>query len=484
MDCSICAEKFNQSTRSEIKCYKCEHSACKTCIRTFLTTSPGMPQCMNCHTQFNLSFLVKHLNQSWTHNEYKKTMTSVLLNAELGKVPETLAYAETEKKRLQLIEKNTAIRVKIESLKKQIRDLSNAHIANTYLMRGEDVPLRYINQHVTDLPISLDTRKKFIMACPATTCKGFLSTAYKCGLCEQTTCKDCIMIKEEGHVCLESNKLSAALIRKETKPCPICNERIYKIDGCDQMFCMAKNESGIICQTTFSWKTGEVLKGVVVHNPHFFQLQREGGITLRNARDVHCGGMPDINSVMRFFRRLNTTCSHEMLDKMKLAELDTTVKIIFRRMNEHIQYTIPPCRVIIRDHPERMRSNRVKYILTSLTREQFAEIQYRAEKDHQKNMETLHVIELLGVCGIETFLGIVQELPTLEDFVEYTHVNPDFPIECVNNIKDKLKNLEKVRDFCNEKMKEISVTYHATVHVFDDNFNTVSKKFKVNDVKV
>ena len=112
-------------------------------------------------------------------------------------------------------------------------------------------------------------------------------------------------------------------------------------------------------------------------------------------------------------------------------------------MNEHIQYTIPPCRVIIRDHPERMRTNRVKYILTSLTREQFAEIQYRAEKDHQKNMETLHVIELLGVCGIETFLGIVQELPTLEDFVEYTHVNPDFPIECVNNIKDKLKNLEK-----------------------------------------
>ena len=68
MECSICAEKFNLSTRSVIKCYKCEHAACKTCIRTFLTTSPGMPQCMSCHTQFNISFLVKNLNQTWTQN--------------------------------------------------------------------------------------------------------------------------------------------------------------------------------------------------------------------------------------------------------------------------------------------------------------------------------------------------------------------------------------------------------------------------------
>jgi hypothetical protein len=483
MDCVICAEKFNSSTRAKISCYKCEHSACKTCIRTFLTTSPGMPQCMNCHTQFNLSFLVRHLNQSWTHNEYKQTMKSVLLNSELGKVPETLPYAETEKRRLQLQEKNVGLRVKIDSLKKQIRDLSNAYTANSYLMRGEDVPARYINQHVTDIPIVLDTRKKFIMACPHPNCKGFLSTAYKCGLCEQFTCKECIMVKEEGHVCLESNRLSAALIRKETKPCPICNERIYKIDGCDQMFCMAKNESGIICQTTFSWKSGEVLKGVVVHNPHFFQLQREGGITLRNARDVHCGGMPDINPVLRFFRQLNTSCTQAQLSKMGLAELDSTLKILFRRLSEHIQYTIPPCRIAIRDHPERMRANRIKYILTSLSREQFADIQYRAEKDHQRNMETLHVMELIGVCGIETFLGIVQELPTIEDYVDYRQVNPNFPLECIDNIKDKLKNLEKVREFCNDKMKEISVTYNSTVNIFTEVFNSHSKKFKVTDVK-
>ena len=33
-------------------------------------------------------------------------------------------------------------------------------------------------------------------------------------------------------------------------------------------------------------------------------------------------------------------------------------------------------------------------------------------------------------------------------------------------------------------MKEISVTYHATVHVFTDTFDSISKKFKVNELRV
>ena len=99
MDCSVCAEKMNASTRSPVCCFKCNFTSCKNCVRKYLSTSDAMPQCMNCHTMFNFSFLVKHLNQSWVLSDYKKILSNVILSSELGKIPETLPYAETEKQK-------------------------------------------------------------------------------------------------------------------------------------------------------------------------------------------------------------------------------------------------------------------------------------------------------------------------------------------------------------------------------------------------
>ena len=75
------------------------------------------------------------------------------------------------------------------------------------------------------------------------------------------------------------------MLRKETKNCPVCAATIYKISGCYQMFCTQ-------CKIAFSWKTGEIEKGVI-HNPHFYQYQREAGQNIRNPQEVPCGGIPE-----------------------------------------------------------------------------------------------------------------------------------------------------------------------------------------------
>ena len=124
-------------------------------------------------------------------------------------------------------------------------------------------------------------------------CRGFLSSSWKCGLCNSFICPDCHAVKSErqddNHVCDEEVKATIAMIKTETRPCPKCSHAIFKIDGCDQMWCTQ-------CHTAFSWRTGAISSGRI-HNPHFIQFEREGGHLGRTPGDVPCGGPPNARTL-------------------------------------------------------------------------------------------------------------------------------------------------------------------------------------------
>jgi hypothetical protein len=116
-------------------------------------------------------------------------------------------------------------------------------------------------------------------------------------------CPDCFEIighnKEIDHVCKEDNLKSAELIKKETKGCPKCGVRIFKISGCDQMWCTE-------CKVAFSWNTGKIVVDGVIHNPHFYQYMQNNntggvgvgvGVAPRNPGDVLCGGLLSIHNL-------------------------------------------------------------------------------------------------------------------------------------------------------------------------------------------
>jgi len=105
--------------------------------------------------------------------------------------------------------------------------------------------------------------------------------------------------KDAEHTCDPGVKETVALIIKESKACPKCGERISKIDGCDQMWC-------VDCHTAFSWTTGQLVTGVV-HNPHYYEFLRKqgGGAAPRNAGDVPCGGVPYFHILQQNIKNLD-----------------------------------------------------------------------------------------------------------------------------------------------------------------------------------
>lgn len=469
MDCQICATELNASTRAQVPCFACALVVCKTCVREYLRTSTALPKCMGCGAAFQQNYLVAHLNRSWVNDGLKPTMKQTLVNAELAKMPATLPFAEAEMERRRLSKLNEEYQTRINKLTIQVTRYNNAMVANRFRMRGEAVPARFLNDLVREdnggAAVREDTKKKFIMACPNGDCKGFLSTAYKCALCSKFTCPDCIVVIDGEHACIESDKLSAEMIKKETRPCPTCGERIFKVNGCDQMYCTAVNE-GSRCETVFSWDTGAIQLGGTVHNPHYYEISRLNGEMPRNVGDMPCGGLPDIRRLIAVLERLNA------------QETRHRAFVTYQRIAEHSTHVLDVLRNRLRVTGD-TRDLRVKYLLKDITLDVLRDRVYKENRDHGKTIDLYHISELINVSGVEAYVEICRGLPSVATLNQLLEATPDVGHQLIEGVETRLNELDKIRVYCNEQLKQISITYGCTVQIFNPDFGRQSRKFNI-----
>ena len=219
---------------------------------------------------------------------------------------------------------------------------------------------------------SLDAKEKheFIMNCQVTGCKGYLSTKYKCGLCEKTTCSTCLTLKEHGHECKEDDVSTVRMIRKETKPCPKCGSRISKIDGCDQMWCVE-------CKTAFSWKSGHIVNGTI-HNPHYYEyLRKEKGFVPR--ADNPCGEIPGLQELRQLLRTVR-------------QEYIKTSLLQFHRFLEDLQWRVRR----VNHYEEELVKNRIYYLLDRIDQKKFTQ---KAFMYYQRSLRFQHISGLLQMLS-------------------------------------------------------------------------------------
>jgi len=413
------------------------------------------------------NFIVMNLNRSWVEKDLRKHRKAILLEQQMARMPETVEAAERFQEINVLTEKNSDLGEQISDLRRAIRALeiernrNNTRIYN--INRGINV-----NGEASE-------KRKFIMACPDDDCRGYLSTGYKCEMCKLFTCSHCLKIigpdkNNHNHVCNEDDVKTADFIKSTTKPCPGCGERIYKLEGCDQMWCTQ-------CHVAFSWKTGMVDNGVV-HNPHFYAHQRTGGgAPLRNPGEIACGGMPgwwDIRNTLRT-RWANHTLERDA--RIRMNEFCNNISELHRTF-QHIQYhELQRARQKIRDNSD-FQENRIRYILKQCSKEELASIVIRKDKLRRKYTEMVHIYELIHVVSVDLFRWI-NNFITNETNTS-THSGDDIQY----TINEKITELETLRNYVNEQLGQISVSYNQSVPQFESmTWRMSNKKFSLKAAK-
>jgi hypothetical protein len=250
LECQVC---LSECKEDDLVSCQCLYKACKNCYTTY-----GIPSCMKCNVHFTKQFSQKHQ----IVHVFKSFHQKLTWEREFSLLASTQPFLEWEDC--------------VTKLKKRLRF-------------GE----RVVFPEKPKLFLSTSSNNP-IFPCPASDCRGFVSGSY-CGTCKREVCKKCreftILIQDQSktqtteepqknylnintkqsiynvsnqnklkkHECNQQILASIQSIDQESKSCPRCRALIFKIEGCNHMFCTN-------CRTHFDWVSGRVLTSSSNHH--------------------------------------------------------------------------------------------------------------------------------------------------------------------------------------------------------------------------
>jgi len=364
----------------------------------------------DCKKPFTSDFFYKNFSKSFITKKYKEHREELLYEKEYNLLPATQPFVEKQIKIEKIQNRMTEIRSTIKKLKLEYEELC--------------LEMQKINNKKEEE--KEEKEEVYLGACPINECRGFLSSSHKCGICRVEVCKKCREVTNKDHVCDKNTIETINELKKTTKSCPNCHTQIFKISGCDQMFCVK-------CHVAFSWTTGKIEKGII-HNPHYFQYLKDNqGVIPRNPFEDRCGGMPReyILQDPRLLKEVDDGLVH--LDSIYFNTADY-VTSIYRNVI-HLRETV----LIRLPTPIDNLSNqdlRVDYLMKKITKKTFKEKLQRKEKEREKKLEYRQIIE--------TYCDVVQDL--------LTKLSETFELESFINEEIKIRiYAEKALEEMNEK---------------------------------
>jgi len=439
--CEICAEKFNLTTRHIIPCEYCPFAACQKCTATYLLTQPT-PHCMNpeCNRAWTRKHMTKHLSPTFRNREFKQHTENILYDKERAFFQDTQLEIEDDNRQAKLIEK-------LQELDRERREEFN-RIRIEYEMKTNEV------RREMNMSYKSTERAKFVQRCIYDNCQGFMSTQWKCGLCERHACSKChkpkVSHEDLEHVCDPNDVASVEAIKRETKPCPKCHTQIYKIHGCDQMWCTN-------CRTPFSWVHGTIIHGPL-HNPHYHEYLATRNEHARNdPRNEHTRNDPrnEMNERMEcgitvpdylpfaYRAKIENSLSDEKYAQHKKNLFDLCRNINHVAYEEVNNYQIPANELNI-NHKDRK-----SFLLNNINEPAFKRIILKNYKETQKNVEMRQIMEMVRDALITIYARMADYLR-----------QSNRPTETEELLRFS-EEIDGVREYANNCVADINTAYQS-----------------------
>jgi hypothetical protein len=395
-------------------------------VKSFLLSSIKDPHCMKCNVGWNREFIDESLSKTFRTGELKHHRENLLLEREKGMLPATVPLVETR----------LAQRVVEEEMRKLLVERGEllAEIQNINILLLEK--RRHIHSLERNNVLVLQATSRTCQGkCPAEDCRGFLSN-FKCGICNIKVCNKCnvILPEEEEHTCKEEDIATAKLLAKDTKHCPneSCRTPIYKIDGCNQMWCTK-------CHTAFDWRSGNIVENASqIHNPHYYEwLRKNNGVVQRTPGDVQCGGFPTIRNVMH---------------ALKVKNIDLDLSKYHRGITHIIHYEV-------RQYPidivggQRFTELRIKYLMHELDEGEWKRKLQHIEKMNERNIAFRNVFDMLSAASTDLFnraINAENKNIVLQIMDEFEELRVYFN-KCLGQIYER---------FDSKSVKELDLNWH------------------------
>ena len=497
-------DNYTAIIRKKCVCKYCKADTCSKCIERYLLERHEDAHCLHCRVNYNDTALLEICTKTYIQHVYFKHRQEVLINRERANLPGLQDAAIDERRKRGNDEKITQIKKEISDLELQ-RDTIMTEYNKLYteyysklaakqdysairkqldniLVQSDEFRKQITNKredinkikypYIYGLPANGGThakpeeeKKKFIRRCTRDGCQGFLSTAWKCGICEYYSCSKCFVTKtkkhDDPHECKKEDIETADMIKADCKACPNCGEFIQKSSGCDQMWCIS-------CQTPFSWTTGKVVTGGIIHNPHYYEwMKRNGTAPARNPADVPCGGYPNAWELRRMPKGMANNISNKFFEFHRICQ--ELQDISERTYRSHIDL-------------DTTNKINVKFLLGDFDEKHWGQQLGKNERKRKRDREVQEIFAAFRMVAVE----LINRLQNYRSEDGKIRTFTDLPIkEAEKFITDLSVEITALITMINDALRNVSIShcYSVPYIAIDGNYYSIKTKNFSDEVK-
>jgi hypothetical protein len=187
------------------------------------------------------------------------------------------------------------------------------------------------------------------------------------------------------------------------------NHKFLYTDGtvlanCNQMFCTN-------CHVAFDWKTLHIATGVV-HNPHYFEWQRQHGDQTRDPLDIQCGQEID-HTIIQFCQRANKRFVENSIDSSTRLVNISMNQMMNRLMEKipHVHHVSIP-RYQDTNIYARNQALRLQLLRKYITKSEFKMKIQRSDKAGNKKRDILNILVTYRDAATDITIRLTEKIRT------------------------------------------------------------------------